>query len=112
MKTFIVIYHAPADLMRQNEVASPEEMKKGMEPWMVWAEKCGEQLLDMGNPLMGGIKLNQDGSSVPSDKDVVGYSILKAESMDEAKSLMDEHPHLKWAEGCEIEVHEAMPLPA
>ena len=112
MKTFIVIYHAPGELMKQNELASPEEMKKGMEPWMVWAEKCGEQLLDMGNPLMGGIKLNHDGSNVPSDKDVVGYSILKAASMDEAKSLMDGHPHLNWAEGCEIEVHETMPLPA
>ena len=56
MKTFIVIYHAPADLMRQNEVASPEEMKKGMEPWMVWAEKCGEQLLDMGKSFNGWYK--------------------------------------------------------
>ena len=27
-----------------------------------------------------------------------------------AKSLLDGHPHLGWTDGCEIEVHESMPL--
>lgn len=36
---------------------------------------------------------------------------LLANSMDEAKELLQGHPHLEWAEGCEIEVHESLPLP-
>ena len=111
MKNFIVIYHAPIDAMKQTAEASPEEMKKGMEQWMVWAQKCGDKLLDMGTPLMGGEKLAADGSTTPSEKQVCGYSVLQAENMDEAKSLLQEHPHLKWNEACEIEVHETMPLP-
>jgi hypothetical protein len=110
MKKFIVIYHAPGSAMEQMQNATPEEMKKGMEPWMVWAKKCGSGLVEMGTPLGGGQKLTKSGSS-PSDKDVCGYSILQAEDMEEAKALLAGHPHLEWTSGCEIEVHESMPMP-
>ena len=110
MKEFIVTYHAPAELMKSTN-STPEEMKKGMEAWMVWAEKCGDKLVSMGAPLMGGIKLSPDGSSTASNKNVVGYSILQAENMDDAKALMDGHPHLGWNAACDIEIHETMPLP-
>ncbi len=111
MKKFVVIYHAPTDAMQQTGDSTPEEMEKGMEPWMEWANKCGEKLADMGTPLMGGIKLLPGGSSGESEREVVGYSILQAEDMQDAKSLMHGHPHLNWAAGCEIEIHESMPLP-
>ncbi len=111
MKKYIVIYHAPADSWDANAQATEEEMKKGMEQWMVWAEKCGDKLIDMGTPLAGGVRLNPDGSSTVSDKDVLGYSILGAENMEEAKSLLKDHPHLNWNSACSIEVHESMPTP-
>lgn len=111
MKKFIITYHAPADAIEQSANSSPEETKKGMEAWMIWAKKCGDQLLDLGNPLMGGQKLNTNGSSENSSRDVCGYSILAAENMEEAKSLLEGHPHLGWDRGCEIEVHESMSLP-
>ena len=110
MKNFVVIYHAPASWMEQAQHASPEEMQKGMEQWMEWAGKCGDALVDFGAPLVGGQKLSTSGSS-SSDKDVVGYSILQAEDMDGAQALLQGHPHLEWAAGCEIEVHETMPPP-
>jgi len=84
-------------------------MQKGMEPWMAWAARCGSGLVDMGAPLAGGQKLSKSGSS-DSDRQVVGYSILQAEDMAGAKALLSGHPHLEWADGCEIEVHEAMPM--
>jgi len=110
MKKFIVIYYAPESAVKQSMDASPEEMKKGMEPWMAWAEKCGSGLVDMGTPLTSGLKITQSGSE-PSTKEVTGYSILQAEDMEKAKEMLDGHPHFGWAEGCEIEVHECMPLP-
>jgi hypothetical protein len=42
---------------------------------------------------------------------VNGYSIIQAESMEEAVELLKEHPHLHWAEGCKIEVFESLPVP-
>ena len=110
MKKFIVIYHASSTNMEQMASASAEEMKKGMELWMEWAKRCGSGLVDMGSPLMGGQKLSKSGSS-PSDKQVVGYSILQAEDMEAAKALLQGHPHLEWTAGCEIEVHESMTPP-
>ena len=110
MKNFVVVYHAPTSAIEQMQAASPEEMQKGMEPWMEWAAKCGDGLVDLGTPLSGGQKLSKSGSS-PSDKNVVGYSILQAEDMQRAKALLEGHPHLEWTGGCEIEVHESMPLP-
>ena len=109
MKNFIVIYHAPEG-WEATEGASPEDMQKGMELWMAWAAKCGTGLVDMGTPLSGGQNLGKSASSL-SDKGVVGYSILQAEDMDGAKALLAGHPHLDWGAGCEIEVHESMPLP-
>jgi len=111
MKKYIVIYHAPDELIAQTANSSPEEMQKGMETWMAWAAKCGDQLLDLGNPLTGGQKLHPDGNAEQSSRQVVGYSILQAENMDDAKALLDGHPHLAWDGACEIEVHEVRPLP-
>lgn len=110
MKKFIVLYHAPAEAMEKMKHASPEEMQKGMEPWMVWAKRCGDGLVDIGTPLGNGQKITKSGS-MASDKGVVGYSILQAENMEAAKALLEGHPHLEWTGGCEIEVYESLPLP-
>ena len=59
--------------MAQSANASPEDMDKGMEDWMKWAAKCGDQLIDLGNPLMGGQKLSPDGNSQSSTRGVAGY---------------------------------------
>ena len=110
MKKFVVIYHAPASAVEQTQGMSPDEMQEGMKAWMEWAAKCGDALVDFGSPLTGGQKLSTSGSS-PSDKDVIGYSIVQAEDLEGAKALLTGHPHLQWAGGCEIEVHESMPVP-
>ncbi len=110
MKKFIVTFHAPASAMEQMgqmSTASAEEQKKAVAPWMEWAERCGSALVDPGSPLMGGQTLSKSGSS-PSDKGVVGYSILQAEDMEAAKAMLESHPHLEWMAGCEIDVHETM----
>lgn len=111
MKKFIVLYHAPKDAMEQTSAMSPEDQVKGMELWMQWAKKCGNHLVDLGSPLMNGKRLNPDGKSSDSDKNVAGFSVLQAENMDEAEKLLQGHPHLGWNAACSIEVHETMPLP-
>ena len=94
MKKFIVIYHAPAEAMAQMANVTPEEMQEGMKHQMDWAAKCGDQLVDMGTPLMGGQRVLPDGTSQDSTREVTGYSVLLANDMAEAKSLVDGHPHL------------------
>jgi len=112
LKKFIVIYHAPKDAMEQAASATPEEMKAGMEPWFGWKKMVEEKggKVDIGNPLGNGTAVTKNGTS-PSQKEVVGYSIVEANSMDEAVEYLKSHPHLQWVDGCSIEVHESLPLP-
>ena len=111
MKKFIVIYNAPDELLTQSANANPEEMEKGMEAWMTWASLCGEHLVDLGNPLMNGERLQPESKSEKSTRGVCGYSILQANDLHHAKKLLIDHPHLAWSGACEIEIHEATPLP-
>lgn len=97
--------------MAQAANSTPEEMEKGMEGWMKWAEKCGDHLVEFGNPLSGGQKLIPGGGSNASTRGVVGFSVLQANTIEDAKALLEGHPHLDWNASCEIEVHEAMPPP-
>ncbi len=110
MKKFIVLYHAPMEAAKKMGMATPEEAKKGMEPWFAWQKKVGSGMLDLGTPLGNGMKVTKSGTS-PSDKEVVGYTILQAESMEQAVELLKGHPHLDWVDGCSIEVHESMSMP-
>lgn len=110
MKKFIVFYYAPASAVEQMTKASPEEMKKGMEPWMEWAKRVGSGLVELGTPLGNGHKVTKSGATA-SNSQVNGYSILQAEDMDAAVEMLKGHPHLDWAEGCEIEVYESFPMP-
>ena len=57
MKKFIVTYHATESALKQMENTSPEDAKKGMELWMKWADKCGNNLIDLGSPLTSGQKI-------------------------------------------------------
>ena len=110
MKKFVIIYHAPAEAMKGMENATEEQKMEGMKPWMAWKEAMGDKLVDFGNPLMGGTRLNPDGSSTPSSKEVSGYSIIQAPDMEAAKASLQGHPHLQWGAGCDIEVHEAVSM--
>ena len=109
MPKFVVMYHAP-EAWEQRSGATPEDMAAGMKQWMAWAERCGDALVDFGTPLAGGQRLSKSGAS-PSERGAVGYSTLQAENMDAAQALLEGHPHLEWAPGHEIEVHESMPPP-
>lgn len=99
------------DAMKQMENKDPEAMKEGMEKWMIWAQQCGDQLVDLGTPLGGGQVVKPNDTLEGSVRKVCGYSILQAESMTDAIELLQGHPHLGWDASCEIEIHESLPLP-
>ncbi len=109
MSKFVFVYHAP---MTPAEAAppTPEQMEAVMGEWTAWAGKVGNGLVDFGTPLAGGVRVSTDGTS-PSTREVAGYSILEAADLDAALELAKSHPHLNMPGGCEIEVHEAMPIP-
>ena len=110
MTKFLFVYHAP---MSPAEAAppDPEQMEEVTGQWMAWAGKVGDGMVDLGTPLDNGVRVAPDGSTSPSTREVSGYSIIEAADLDAALALAKDHPHLNMPGGCEIEVHEALPVP-
>jgi hypothetical protein len=109
MKKFIILYksdQSPEEMMRNS---TPEQMKSGMDMWMQWSTKAGSSIVDLGNPLGNGqIVTKSGGTKAPIG--VSGYSLMQAESMDEVKTKLKDHPHFMSQGMSTIEVYEIMPL--
>jgi len=109
MTKYLFVYHAPmtpADATPPD----PEQMQAVMQAWNDWGAKVGDRLVDFGTPLDHGVQVTPDGTS-PSTREVAGYSLIEADSMDEALGFAKDHPHLDMPGGCTIEIHEALPIP-
>ena len=109
MTKYLFIYHAPMTPADATP-PTPEQMEAVMGQWNAWAGKVGDRMVDFGTPLAGGVQVTPDGTS-PSTREVAGYTLIEADSMDDALALAKDHPHLNMPGGCTIEVHEALPVP-
>jgi hypothetical protein len=109
MTKFVVLYQAPVSATEQMSKATPEQAKAGMDAWMAWAKKAGPALVDLGTPLGHGTRIAQ-GAASKGTLNVVGYSILQADSKDSITRLLENHPHLRMP-GFSIEVLESLPMP-
>ena len=109
MAKFLVLYSSPVTYAEQMEMSSPEDMKAGMEAWMEWSREVGPALADFGLPL-GESNRVSGGSASRGESDGRGYSIIEADSLDDATKLVEEHPHLHQPDGW-IDVFEMMPAP-
>jgi len=70
---------------------------------------AGDAVVDLGMPLGNGRAVSKAG--VANEKSqIVGFSILEGESMDEIAALLKDHPHLHLP-GSTIKVLEELPLP-
>ena len=99
------------------KTASQEEMATSMKRWGEWMEALQEkdQLASGGSPLQySGKRVNQDGVvtdiSASEFKELVsGFSIVKANSMDEATSIAKECPIFSYP-NITVEVREVMDI--
>jgi hypothetical protein len=110
MGRYIVLYEAPLGVAERFAQATPEEAMAGMQLWIDWAQKIGPGLVDPGKPLGSAVRVTTDGTA-STESNIIGMSMLQAESMDEALVMVEDHHHLHWAEDCEIVVLEEMSIP-
>ena len=78
-----------------------------MEAWGRWFAKVGDRFLDSGNPLDAGRAVTTSSSTDLSGdpSPITGYSILSAESLEEAVKLLEGLPIID-----SVRVYEAMPM--
>jgi hypothetical protein len=111
MKKFLALYMADgAQMAEMMKNATPEQRKKGMEAWMKWMEDHKASLVDRGAPVGKTKRIDANGAK-DAKNDVGGYSILQADSVDEAAKIFGkDHPHLQMPSG-RIEIIEIMEMP-
>ncbi|WP_411031227.1 hypothetical protein [Spongiimicrobium sp. 3-5] len=110
MKKFIAIYHSAPEAMAQMADATPEQKAEGMQHWLDWKDRIGSAMIDLGAAVMGGVAISPNGAKTNSTKQVSGYSLVQAESMEAAHKLFDGHPHLHWHPTASIEIHECIAM--
>lgn len=108
MARFLILYMSPMSFEQQMANATPEDMQKGMEPWMAWFGKHEGAIVDMGSPLAHGEHFTPQGST-PSQSQLAGYTIVEAADMNGVKGMVDGHPHFMQP-GNTIEVLQIMPM--
>jgi hypothetical protein len=109
MKKFLLLYLSPVSAEQQMQTASPEDMQKGMEPWVRWFDANKQAMVEMGTPTGNEMNVTKAGSSRPTTF-IGGYSIVQADDLDAVQAILSDHPHYMM-EGNTIEVLELMPMP-
>lgn len=96
MKKFMLLY-----------VGMWEQTPEVMNGWGKWFDVLGNRVVDSGNPFGPGKEVSKAGSKdLPQDADaIVGYTIVKADSMEEVEKLLESCPIIT-----SVKVFEAMPM--
>ncbi|MDH5223937.1 MAG: hypothetical protein OEW66_10495 [Actinomycetota bacterium] len=102
MSEFVLLYHGGS--MPETEA----EQKQVMDAWTSWFTNLGSAVKDPGNPVGSTKSIAADGAVSDGGSTVTGYSILTAESIDDAVTLAKDCPVLQG--GSSITVHETFPV--
>jgi hypothetical protein len=107
MKEFLLIFRADYNTMPK---ASPEQMQASTQKWMNWIAGIAAQgkLSDRGNRLVSSGKVLKsdgiisDGPYTEIKESILGYSLIKAMSIEEATELANGCPVLSFGGNVEI----------
>ncbi|MEI9913453.1 MAG: hypothetical protein WDN66_00325 [Candidatus Saccharibacteria bacterium] len=103
MKNYVLLYFNKG----VREDVSPEDFKS---EWGNWFGSLGDKIVDAGNPFNdGGKAISKAGTMDVKDMPSTGYSIVKANSMDEALALAQGCPVINEPEGA-VCVYETLPM--
>lgn len=95
MKKFVFLAHGEMERTPEFQQAHRE-----------WWSSIQDNVVDSGNPLLNGRNVTKDGTVselTPDMTPALGYSIVQAESIEEAVALLANSPMDMW-------VYEAMPM--
>lgn len=110
MARYLAIYNGAAS-DEQKQAISPAQQEAFMKSWAEWAQSHAGGLVDLGAPLLlKRLVTSVDGAEFTDSK--TGYTIVEADSHDDAVAMFVSHPHLALAAGNSIEVMECPSMPA
>lgn len=105
MPQYVIVY------LGGNQPSSPEEGKQHFAKYMEWLASLGDSAVSPANPLKNTTTVNSDGAvSNGGTSTMSGYTIVKADSMEEALSFAKSCPFLDI--GGSLEVSELVVMPS
>ena len=109
MKNFILLYNGHATDAKD---MSDEARNAVMAKWGAWMGKVGNDLINVGQPMVKeGVSVVDDGS-FKTPTELNGFSIIQAEDMEKAKAMINDHPFLSDKTGkFSVDIYELMPTP-
>ena len=114
MKKFLAIYLGSQASMDKwaslSEAAKQDRQKEGIKTWSNWAEGRSKLIKDIGSPLGKTKRVGPNGISDVRNE-MTAYTIVEAETHEEAAKLFLKHPHFEIFPGDSIEIMECLPLP-
>jgi hypothetical protein len=87
-----------------------EEQAAVMAAWGAWYGQMGDAILDGGNPFGSSRSVTSMGTSdgPVSSPPATGYTIITADSLDDAVTKVQSHPHLNY--GGQVSVFETFEM--
>lgn len=93
-----------------DEKMRKERDQEGMRAWMKWGEEHKDAIVDNGAPLGKTKRISKDGIA-DTRNEIGAYTIVQAESHEDAAKLFENHPHFTVFPGEWVEVMECLPMP-
>lgn len=89
---------------------SEEEGAAVMAAWGAWYAEMGAAIVDGGNPFSGSKQVTSSGVSdgAAMSPPVTGYTIISADSLDDAAAKAANHPHVNY--GGQVTIHETFEM--
>ncbi len=104
MSKYLLVYQGKTD---PNWQPTPEQGEAMMQAWTSWGAKVGSALSDFGAPTGARTRVGGSGDALP----ITGYTVVEADSLDDARVLCDGHPFLDEAPtDFSVDVYELTPM--
>ncbi|MEV7231678.1 hypothetical protein AB0M79_32425 [Polymorphospora sp. NPDC051019] len=109
MGRFLALFNGAADEVGKAELTE-QRQSEFIHAWASWAQANEKALIDPGAPLNAKKLITAQGVEDLTDA-MTGYTIVEADSHDEAVQIFAGHPHLQLFAGNSIVVLECPPRP-
>jgi hypothetical protein len=114
MKNYLAVFLGNPAAMNEwramPEAARKQREQVGIEAWHQWAEDHQNAIVDMGSPLGKTKRIDKTGIS-DIRNELGAWTVVTANSHEEAAKLFLNHPHFAIFPGDRVEVMECLPIP-
>jgi hypothetical protein len=113
---FLAVYVGNKDNARMkaweklSEKEQHAKMQEGLAAWHGWVEKHKASIIEMGGPLGKTKQIGEHGIKDIANA-LVGFTVVRADSHEDAAKLFESHPHFSVFPGEAVEVMPVLPIP-